>query len=124
MPAAPAASWTPSTAPRRASTASSSSPAWPPPAPARTAAPAQAAAAEAAVSGRAYFVDDGRTYSWRDLLDAVQEAVGSRALAFATPRFAHTAAALAAELYGLLPRRAVSLTREKGLEMSQRHWGC
>ncbi|HEU4758927.1 MAG TPA: NAD-dependent epimerase/dehydratase family protein, partial [Dehalococcoidia bacterium] len=85
---------------------------------------AEATTAEAPVGGRAYFIDDGSPYSWRDLLAAVEQAVGTRALALSTPRWAYSAAALAAELYGLVTRQGVSLTREKVLEMSQPHWVC
>ncbi len=85
---------------------------------------AQAAVAEADVAGKTYFLDDGHVYSWRDLLGAVEEAVGRRALRISTPRWAYSAAALASEAYGLLLRRAVSLTREKVLEMSQPAWVC
>ncbi len=82
------------------------------------------AIAEAPVAGKAYFIDDGRPCSWRDLLAAVEQAVGTRAVALSTPRWAYSAAALAAELYGLVTRQGVSLTREKVREMAQPHWVC
>ena len=85
---------------------------------------ALATTAEAAVAGRAYFLDDGSVYSWRDLLSAVEAAVGRRALRISAPRWAFAAAAAASELFGLALRRAVVFNREKVLEMSQRYWVC
>jgi len=85
---------------------------------------AQAASAEADMSRKIYCTDDGNVYSWRDLLAAVEEAVGRRALRLSSPRWAFVATALLSETYGFFLRRAVSLTREKVLEMSQPFWVC
>lgn len=85
---------------------------------------AQAATAEADVAGKTYCLDDGNVYSWREMLAAVEEAVGRRAFRLSSPRWAYRAAALVSEAYGLLRGRAVSLTREKVLEMSQPFWVC
>jgi len=85
---------------------------------------AQAATAEADVAGKTYFLDDGNVYTWRDLLAAVEEAVGRRAISLSSPRWAYHFAALLSEAYGFFRRRAVSLTREKVLEMSQPFWVC
>ena len=83
---------------------------------------AQAAIADADVAGKTYCLDDGNIYSWRELLAAVEEVVGRRAFRLSSPRWAFEAAALVSEAYGLLRRRAVALTREKVLEMSQPFW--
>lgn len=85
---------------------------------------AAAATAEADVAGKAYCLDDGKVYNWRDLLAAVEEAVGRRALRIGAPRWSFAAAALATEAFGFLTRRAVSLSREKVLEMAQPAWVC
>ncbi len=85
---------------------------------------AQTCTAEAEVAGKTYFLDDGNVYSWRDLLAAVEEAVGHRALRLNSPHFAFNAAALVSETYGFILRRPVMLTREKVLEMSQPYWVC
>jgi nucleoside-diphosphate-sugar epimerase len=85
---------------------------------------AAAVTAEADVSGKTYTLDDGEVHTWRDLLDAVENAVGSHTLALSCPRWSFDAAAAASEAFGLVTRRAVSLTREKVREMAQRHWVC
>lgn len=85
---------------------------------------ARAATAEANVGGKIYTLDDGDVYTWRDLLGAVEEALGRRALRVHCPRWLFDSAALAAEGFGLLTRRAVSLTREKVREMAQESWVC
>jgi 2-alkyl-3-oxoalkanoate reductase len=80
--------------------------------------------AEADVGGRVYSPEDGRVHTWRDLLAAVEEAVGRRALRLSVPRWAFSAAACASEAFGLAKGRAVSFTRDKVWEMAQRHWIC
>ncbi|HEV8573831.1 MAG TPA: NAD(P)-dependent oxidoreductase [Dehalococcoidia bacterium] len=84
----------------------------------------QATTAEADVNGKIYCPEDGAVHTWRDLLAAVEEAVGRRAVRLSAPRWAFTTAALASEAFGLATRRAVSLTRDKVREMAQRHWVC
>ena len=71
-----------------------------------------------------YALDDGAVYTWRDLLAAVEQAVGKKALRLPSPPWAFAAAALVTELYGRLRRQAVSFTRDKVLEMRQRYWVC
>jgi len=85
---------------------------------------ATAATAEAAINGKTYTMDDGAVHTWRDLLAAVEAAVGHRALALSCPLWTFEAAAAASEAFGLVARRAVSLTREKVREMAQQHWVC
>jgi len=87
------------------------------------------AAALAATAGddapsATYALDDGAVYTWRDLLAAVEQAVGKKALRLPSPPWAFAAAALVSELYGRLRRRAVSFTRDKVVEMRQRYWVC
>ena len=76
------------------------------------------------VGGKTYSPEDGGVHTWRDLLSAVEASVNSKALRVSVPRFAFEGAALASEGFGLLTRRAVSLTREKVSEMAQRYWVC
>lgn len=83
-----------------------------------------AATSASAVAGRTYTFDDGNVYEWRNLLSAVEEAVGRKALRIYSPRLLFQAAALASEGFGLVTRRAVSLTRDKVREMAQAHWVC
>jgi len=84
----------------------------------------RATTAEADVDGKVYSADDGSVHTWRDLLAAIEEALGRRGLRLSTPRWAFTAAAIASEAFGFGTRRAVSLTRDKVHEMAQRHWVC
>ena len=71
-----------------------------------------------------YALDDGAVYTWRELLAAVERAVGKKALRLPSPAWAFAAAALVTELYGRLRRRAVIFTRDKVVEMRQRYWVC
>ena len=85
---------------------------------------ARCATAEADVGGKTYTLDDGEVHTWRDLLAAVELAVGRRALRINCPRWLFDAAAVASEGFALLARRAVSLTRDKVREMAQAAWVC
>jgi nucleoside-diphosphate-sugar epimerase len=85
---------------------------------------ALAATSEAKVAGKTYCPEDGSVYSWRDLLSAIEAAVGRKAARINAPRWAFNAAALGSEAFSAVTRRAVSLTREKVREMAQRHWVC
>lgn len=71
-----------------------------------------------------YTLDDGAVYTWRDVLAAVEQAVGRKALRLPSPPAAFVAAAFVSELYGRLRRRAVIFTRDKVREMGQRYWVC
>ena len=71
-----------------------------------------------------YALDDGAVYTWRDLLAAVEQVVGRKALRLSSPPWAFAAAALVSELYGRLRRQAVAFTRDKVIEMRQRYWVC
>jgi nucleoside-diphosphate-sugar epimerase len=87
------------------------------------------AAALAATAGddapsATYTIDDGAVHTWRDLLAAVEQAVGKKALRLPSPPWAFAAAALVSEIYGRLRRQAVSFTRDKVIEMRQRYWVC
>jgi nucleoside-diphosphate-sugar epimerase len=87
------------------------------------------AAALAATAGddapsATYTIDDGSVHTWRDLLAAVEQAVGRKALRIPSPPWAYAAAAFVAELYGRLRRQAVIFTRDKVIEMRQPYWVC
>jgi nucleoside-diphosphate-sugar epimerase len=87
------------------------------------------AAAMAATAGddapsATYAVDDGAVHTWRDLLAAVEQAVGRKALRIPSPPWAYVAAAFVSELYGRLRHQAVIFTRDKVVEMRQRYWVC
>lgn len=71
-----------------------------------------------------YTLDDGGVHTWRDLLSAVESAVGRRALRLRSPVWAYTAAAALSEAYGRVRGKPVAFTREKVIEMRQRYWVC
>ena len=76
-------------------------------------------------SGRAYFVDDGSVYVWRDALAEVEKAMGKRAFfRLGLPMAAVKVAAAASQLYGKVTRTAQMLTLDKVNELKQRHWVC
>jgi nucleoside-diphosphate-sugar epimerase len=89
------------------------------------AAAACVAALEASTpSGRVYYLEDGRTRTFGELVTGVERAVGSRAwLRFPLPRRVVEGAALGSELYGKLTNRAVMLTRDKCQELFGQ-WVC
>jgi 2-alkyl-3-oxoalkanoate reductase len=76
-------------------------------------------------SGRAYFVDDGSVYVWRDALAEVEKAMGRRAFfRLGLPMPAVVVAAAATQLYGKVTGTAQMLTLDKLNELKQRHWVC
>jgi len=85
---------------------------------------ATAATAEADVNGKIYTLSDGAVYTWREMLAAVEKAIGHRVLPLSCPRWTFEAAAACSEAFGAATRRPVSLTREKVREMAQSHWVC
>jgi nucleoside-diphosphate-sugar epimerase len=76
-------------------------------------------------TGSAYFIDDGRIYVWRDMLDDIERALGKKALMrFGVPFPMLRIAATASEAMGKLTGKAVMLTRDKVNELSAPHWVC
>jgi nucleoside-diphosphate-sugar epimerase len=76
-------------------------------------------------SGRAYFIDDGEVYVWRDMLADIESALGARALMRSgVPKFLMRGAALASEGLGRITGKAVMLTRDKLNELLAPHWVC
>jgi len=85
---------------------------------------ALAATSEAPVDGKTYTLEDGAVHTWRDLLAAVESAVGSRAMRLSCPRWAFQGGALVSEAFGFVTRRSVPLTLDKVREMAQSDWVC
>jgi nucleoside-diphosphate-sugar epimerase len=76
-------------------------------------------------SGSAYFLDDGSTYVWLEMLHEIERALGAKALLRVSVPFpVFRAAALASETLGKLRGKAVMLTRDKVNELAQPHWVC
>ncbi len=79
---------------------------------------------EADIGGRVYSPEDGEPHTWRDLLGAIETAVGHSVFALPSPQLAYQAAALASAAFGKVTNRAVIFTPEKVREMSQSEWVC
>ncbi|HEY3595309.1 MAG TPA: NAD(P)-dependent oxidoreductase [Polyangiaceae bacterium] len=76
-------------------------------------------------SGSCYFIDDGKIYVWRDMLEELEHVLGRRALVrFSIPFSVLKGVAVASETYGKLRNKAVMLTRDKINELSAAHWVC
>ena len=83
-------------------------------------------ACEAGVpSGKAYFLEDGHTRSFGELVADIERALGKRAkLRLPIPRRVLQVAALGSELYGKATDKPVMLTRDKCNELFAPHWVC
>src|SRR5205814_4646236 len=76
-------------------------------------------------SGSTYFVEDGKTRTFAELVLGIEAALGKRAwLRFPLPRPIIEVAAAGSELYGRLSNKAVMLTRDKCNELFAPHWVC
>jgi len=76
-------------------------------------------------SGRAYFVEDGAVYVWRDALAEIEKALGKRAFfRVGMPLAALQLAAAATQLWGKATNTAQMLTLDKVNELKERHWVC
>ena len=85
----------------------------------------RAVTAADAPSGRAYFVDDGAVYVWREALKEIEAARGKRALVrVGMPLGVVKVAAAATQLWGSLTGTAQMLTLDKVNELTQPHWVC
>ena len=78
-----------------------------------------------APSGKAYFVEDGAVYVWRDALTELEKALGKRALVrVGLPLAAVRVAAAATQAWGKITNTAQMLTLDKVNELKERHWVC
>ncbi len=85
----------------------------------------RAATTPDAPSGRAYFVDDGSVYVWREALREIESAMGRRAFVrVGLPMPFLQLAAGASQLWGKVTNTAQMLTLDKLNELKQRHWVC
>jgi nucleoside-diphosphate-sugar epimerase len=85
----------------------------------------RAATTDGVASGRAFFVDDGAVYVWRDALGEIEKALGKRAFVrVGLPLGVVKVAAAATQLYGRMTNTAQMLTLDKVNELKQRHWVC
>lgn len=83
------------------------------------------AVAREAPSGRAYFVEDGAVYVWRDALGEIEKALGKRAFVrVGMPLGVVKIAAAATQAWGALTNTAQMLTLDKVNELTQQHWVC
>jgi nucleoside-diphosphate-sugar epimerase len=85
----------------------------------------RAVTAKGAPSGKAYFVEDGAVYVWRDALGDIEAALGKKAFVrVGMPLGVLKAAAAATQLWGALTNTAQMLTLDKVNELTQQHWVC
>lgn len=85
----------------------------------------RAATLPSALSGRAYFVEDGAVYVWREALRDVETALGRKAFVrVGLPMQVVQAAAAVTQLWGKATGTAQMLTLDKVNELRQRHWVC
>jgi len=76
-------------------------------------------------SGSRFFIEDGSTRSFEDLVLGIEQALGKRAwLRFPLPRPVIEVAALGSETFGRLTDKAVMLTRDKCNELFAPNWVC
>lgn len=76
-------------------------------------------------SGSTYFVEDGEPHGFRAMVEAIEAALGKKALVrLNLPLPVIWLAAVSSELYGKLANKAVMLNRDKMNEIRQPHWVC
>ncbi len=75
-------------------------------------------------SGRTFFIDDGRFYTYNEIVDTIGRVTGRKVRVLHVPVFVLKIAGVVAEVYGKLTGRAVMLTREKVREMLEPNWIC
>ena len=76
-------------------------------------------------SGKAYFVNDGTVYVWREALEDIETALGKRAvLRTGMPIWTLRLAAAASQTWGKVTNTAQMLTLDKVNELQHRHWVC
>src|SRR6185436_17086282 len=76
-------------------------------------------------SGSVYFVEDGKTRTFAELIHGVEGAMKKRAwLRVPLPRGLVEAAAVGSEIYGRITNTAVMLTRDKCNELFAPNWVC
>jgi nucleoside-diphosphate-sugar epimerase len=76
-------------------------------------------------SGSVYFVEDGEPHGFRAMVEAIEDALGKKALVrLNLPMPVIWLAAVSSELYGKVTNKAVMLTRDKMNEIRQPHWVC
>jgi 2-alkyl-3-oxoalkanoate reductase len=88
---------------------------------------AEAIAAVAAAEGPAgsiYTISDGQIYTWHELVDKAQVAIGYRPIRIQVPHTLYATAGRAADVASLVVRRPLPLNSHKVVEMSQKNWIC
>ncbi len=76
-------------------------------------------------SGRAYFVEDGHVYVWREMLEELERALQKKALLrFSVPLVVLKTVAAGNEVVAKLTGKPAMLTRDKLNELLAPHWVC
>ena len=74
--------------------------------------------------GEIYPVDDGHVYTWEDLVGAIADGVGKRALKPRLPKAVFACAAAISEVGGGVLNMTATFTQDKYVEMIQESWVC
>jgi len=74
--------------------------------------------------GEVFFVDDGLIYSWSDLTDQIEAALGRWTVPLFVPQFIVSMVASLAEFVAWLTGTTALLNRQKMLDIKQRAWTC
>jgi len=75
-------------------------------------------------AGRAYFVTDGETHTWKSMAAEISRAMKAAPVSLQIPRFIARGVAAAAQAASLLTRRPPLLGVEKMRELLQLSWTC
>jgi nucleoside-diphosphate-sugar epimerase len=83
-----------------------------------------AASVKPGIGGKSYFTPGPRDATFLEMLTAIEEAVGRRAVRIPVPHFAAAAGAAAAQAAGALLRRATVVNLDKLREAAAPGWQC
>jgi nucleoside-diphosphate-sugar epimerase len=75
-------------------------------------------------SGRAYYVEDGQTYTQPQMADVLEKVLGKRALRLKVPIGVVRVASYGSALYGRIANKAMMFTPDKVNELGAPHWVC
>lgn len=75
-------------------------------------------------SGRAYYVEDGETYTQPQMADVLEKVLGKRTLRLKIPISVVRVASYGSALYGKIANKAMMFTPDKVNELGAPHWVC
>lgn len=75
-------------------------------------------------SGSVYFLADSEPYSWREVENMLEEAIGVNAKRLMVPAWSLILLGTLGQVYGRVTGKFVKLNRARVAEMLARNWGC